>query len=346
MGEKIDDFWDFDESEKPFRKPVIENNFYLDRRSFIKIISISTIGALMSIPISAGDSEKKFLDQLKRDYEQCALEEAEKQKQIRLELEETQKIISIKNRNKRIEDVISKAWYEIPEGRKYFEMIADSNTKYCNIFDVPIEYHIALVRQESAYLSRVHSFAGALGLGQLMRYTAEGLGMKVFDKKKFPKAFELEDTLRKEYKKSNILYSEISNMSNNLFRSEMSHSELLNQINLIKKFKHERAQTWNILNAVYEEARYAYKNITEDDDDRLNPKIALDFSAKHLAENCLKMQNHFGGRKIHNILRGLAAYNSDVERTIKNLGLPFIPETTNYVRRIMVYSDKIYPGYD
>ena len=82
----------------------------------------------------------------------------------------------------------------------------------------------------------------------------------------------------------------------------MSDSELLFEIKNLKKMRNERAQVWRTLNRVYEEAKPFYNQVTIEDDDRLNPKKAIDFSAKHLAQVCIEAEKEFGGRKVHKVI--------------------------------------------
>jgi len=43
----------------------------------------------------------------------------------------------------------------------------------------------------------------------------------------------------------------------------------------------------------------------------------------------------------HNVLRGLAAYNTGLDQVFKFDGMPFIFQTVDYVRKIMVMYDQL-----
>ncbi|HYD03505.1 MAG TPA: transglycosylase SLT domain-containing protein [Alphaproteobacteria bacterium] len=296
-----------------------------------KAASILTLAAIATFtPVKTNYNEQKILNKIEEQQKiRKALDEYHEILDTRKEKEELKKRIN----DKRIEDVVENAWNYLPRSRPYLEKIAQANKKYSYIFEVPIEYQIGLHMQESLYDSSILSFAGALGLGQMMRYTAEDLGMKVFDPKKFPQAYSNETKLTIYTKR---LYTLSQAMKRNL-EAEDFKSYLW--------YKHEREKTRKELFQTLAETKILYQKITPHDDDRLNPDIAIDLTAKHLAQLSKKMYDKFGGRKDHAVIRALAAYNSG-GYAFENDGLPMIEETVKYVRIILRHSDKMYPGYD
>jgi hypothetical protein len=56
---------------------------------------------------------------------------------------------------------------------------------------------------------------------------------------------------------------------------------------------------------------------------------------KHIVRDIMECRDFFGGTVEMNVWRGIAAYNSGLERTKKWEGLPYIQETVHFTRNVI-----------
>jgi len=219
-----------------------------------------------------------------------------------------------------------------PKSRPYLELILKHNSDFRTIFDIPPEYHFALLIQESSFNPYAISPAPAMGIAQFMRPTASDMGMHVYTKGTHPELFMYETTLAQVNKDSSGLFNAaMRNFKRNNFKDAERYKLEYDKV-ISKRGK---------LLLEFEQAFRVHKNSIVDD--RLNPELAIEKSAKYLALLCRECERHFGGKWWHNILRGIASYNSGLGTTRNNQGLPNIPETVGYIRNIMVMADSLSP---
>jgi hypothetical protein len=253
----------------------------------------------------------------------------------------------------KLDDIVMKNAAKIyPYTRKFLDNILEANNKYSSIFPVPVQYSVGLFIQESGVPVRgsdgTYSYsildtlavsrAGAIGIAQFMRETAKVCGIKVYSRSDAPELYDLEcklTSLNREL--SSINYLVADDLKNNRFDALKKHklaydAKLIIRENTFNSFRD------GFLRKVKTDPEFRLK------DERINPKIMIDKSAYLLAVNARNSRAHFGGSQIHNVIRALAAYNAGIVSVRENYGLPRIPETVDYVRKIMCYADRMLPG--
>lgn len=222
-----------------------------------------------------------------------------------------------------------------PKSRPYLEMILKASHDFRYIFDIPPEFHIGMLQQESSFDPDAVSPAPAIGIAQFMYYTAKGMGMKVYSQGDFPELYQKENEIKllnREATKAAELA--MSDYRNNRFNVLQEHKLAADA--LIKEREALRYQIY----------RFYMENLGRIDDERKNPDVAVPMSFRHLAESARWADKEYRGRPAHSIIRALAVYNSGYGNVRKGNGLPFIQETINYTRNIMINADKIAPKHD
>ena len=90
-----------------------------------------------------------------------------------------------------------------------------------------------------------------------------------------------------------------------------------------------------------EKAKYVAKihSLTPKDrakfDARFVPELLIPKGVKHIVRDIMECKDFFGGSVEMNAWRGVAAYNSGLERTKKWGGLPYIEETVHFTRKVL-----------
>jgi hypothetical protein len=69
-------------------------------------------------------------------------------------------------------------------------------------------------------------------------------------------------------------------------------------------------------------------------DARFVPELLIPVGVKHIVRDIMECKEFFGGPVEMNVWRGIAAYNSGLERTKTWGGLPFIEETVHFTRNV------------
>jgi hypothetical protein len=70
-------------------------------------------------------------------------------------------------------------------------------------------------------------------------------------------------------------------------------------------------------------------------DARFVPELLIPIGVKHIVRDIMECKEFFGGPVEMNVWRGVAAYNSGLERTKTWGGLPFIEETVHFTRSVV-----------
>jgi hypothetical protein len=235
-------------------------------------------------------------------------------------------------RNRYCDIVAQNAEKVFPKSKPYLELILKFNNDYRTIFDIHPEYVIGLLYQESGFDPNAVSFAPAIGIAQFMRPTAQDMHMHVYDKNKFKELYDAETNLQSMNKRVNDASS----------RAYASFK--VNNFDMAKTYKLEYDKMFIERGKLLGSVKHMYIEILNElDDDRKKPSVSIDTCERYLSFLCRDAQECFGGKDIHNILRGLAGYNSGFGNVKKGDGLPFIRETIGYVRNIMMWADKISP---
>jgi hypothetical protein len=221
----------------------------------------------------------------------------------------------------------------IPASKPFLETILRANHNYRTIFDIPVEFHIALINQESKFDPNAVSYASALGIAQFMRETAKGMGLRVYSKELFPEIEKAENRLAVVAKETNKLWDLVMvNLKSNNFDK---------MISLKLEYDKSRSERATLTENV---AKMYKNNLEQMDDERIRePHRALDLSSRHISELGRHNETKYGGREAHSVLRAIMAYNCGQGNVNKGEGFPFIQQTVQYVRRIMLEADKLAP---
>ena len=70
-------------------------------------------------------------------------------------------------------------------------------------------------------------------------------------------------------------------------------------------------------------------------DARFVPELLIPAGVKHVVRDIMECKDFFGGPVEMNVWRGIAAYNSGLERTKKWEGMPYIQETVHFTRNVL-----------
>lgn len=222
-----------------------------------------------------------------------------------------------------------------PKSAPYLEMILKASHDFRYIFDIPPEFHIGMLQQESAFNPDAVSTAPAVGIAQFMFYTAKGMGMKVYSQKDFPELYGMETEIKiLNTKVTKAAELAMSDYRNNRFDVLQEHKLAADA--LIREREALRYQIYI----------FYLENLGRIDDERKKPDVAVPMSFRHLAESARWADKEYRGRQAHSIIRALAVYNSGYGNVRKGNGLPFIQETINYTRKVMINADKLAPKQD
>lgn len=210
-------------------------------------------------------------------------------------------------------------------------IIVDACRRQQEVFPLEPEVEVALLRQESLFNPQAISLAGAAGIAQFIPETAqETFGMQVYVTEDYTEAVILQDAFLAENRKVSAA------LRNNQFRQVEAHKIKADEIKAQadQKFIRYKKALEAAVSGRSEAARGAL-------DQRLDPELAIQNGVQYLAELCRTCADHFQGSVRHNVLRGLAAYNAGLDQVFKFDGMPFIFQTVDYVRKIMVMYDQL-----
>lgn len=229
----------------------------------------------------------------------------------------------------------------------YFPLIvkACSDPKKNYLSEIPflIELDICKIWKESLFEWDALSNSGAAGLQQLMEPTARvDLGLTV------KSSAEL-DALTQAVSEHSKLQTEINSKKQELYKmvesgygdltqeNISSINRLRKQIRELEKKKDSAFETLKVAKSNYiSKIRNMSMDELKDFDARFVPEIALPAGLDYVVKMIRECKKFFGGSIDMNIWRGLAAYNSGLKTTKTWSGMPFISQTVNYTRDIML----------
>jgi len=227
----------------------------------------------------------------------------------------------------------------------YFPIIVDAcsapRTDYISKVPFIIELEVSKIWSESLFEWDALSNVGAGGLQQLMEHTARDFGLPVA---KSPELAKLNATIS-EYKK---LRQGIISSRQELHKLVETGSSKIAGAKLVKlnKFRVDLAALYTKRSAAYKKMKAAkvkyvakINSLTPKErakfDARFVPKLLIPQGVKHIVRDIMECKDFFGGSVEMNTWRGVAAYNSGLERTKKWGGLPYIEETVHFTRKVL-----------
>ena len=213
----------------------------------------------------------------------------------------------------------------------FLPVIVEACRKQQDVFPLEPEVEVALLRQESLFNPQAISLAGAVGIAQFIPETArDTFGMHVYVTDEYTEGV----SLRNAFLDENRRVSEA--LRNNRFKLVEKHKlqadKLKNQTD--QKFIQYKKDLKAEISKRDSAERIAL-------DQRLDPELAIQNGVQYLAGLCRTCSDRFQGSVRHNVLRGLAAYNAGLDQVFKFDGMPFIFQTIDYVRKIMVMYDQL-----
>jgi hypothetical protein len=229
--------------------------------------------------------------------------------------------------------------------KRYFPIIVDAcsdpKTNYLSKIPFLIELEASKIWSESRFEWDALSNAGAAGLQQLMGSTARGFGLTVA---KSPELRKLDSAIS-EYKR---LREGVIAKRQELHKVVESGSGKISGANLVRlnRLRTDLGNLYTKRAAAYRrlksaKAGYVTKirgmtvNQRKRFDARFVPELVIPAGAKHIVRDIMECKDFFGGPIEMNVWRGIAAYNSGLERTKKWVGLPYIQETVYFTRNVL-----------
>ena len=229
--------------------------------------------------------------------------------------------------------------------KRYFPIIvdacADPRADYLSKIPFLIELEVAKIWSESRFEWDAFSNVGAGGLQQLMELTARDFGLRIA---KSPELKRLNSAIS-AYKKPR---GEIVAKRRELHTLVESGSGKITATALkkINKIRPELGKLYTTRSAAYrklksEKVKYVAKinSLSVEErkkfDARFVPELLIPAGVKHIVRDIMECRDFFGGSVEMNVWRGVAAYNSGLERTKKWVGLPYIEETVHFTRNVI-----------
>jgi len=211
--------------------------------------------------------------------------------------------------------------------KRFLELIKMSVEKYKDISSLDPLFVLALIKAESNFGKYEISSSGAAGPAQLMPFTAEEMGMKVFFPYYYQIALDEREMAAKYYARAKEAASKIS------FKNSPEENErLAYQVKLYREIGswHE-AQAKSLFQRYKEELLSKVKDKTDEElmeiDQRFIVPLAIDVCVRILANNA---------RKLNGDNRELASsYNAGLSAVISSGGIPFINQTVTFQNRVM-----------
>ena len=213
----------------------------------------------------------------------------------------------------------------------FLHIIVDECQRQQHVFPLEPEVDVAKLRQESLFDPNAISPAGAVGIAQFIPETAqEQYGMKVYVTEDYTEGVKLRKRFLEENRKVRDALRD-------------------NKFTLVKKYKRradklgKQTETRFVRYKIDLEGQIAGTSLAERAalDQRLDPELSIRNGIRYLTEVCRACSDRFGGSIRHNVLRGLAAYNAGIDQVFKFDGMPFLFQTVDYVRKIMVMYDQM-----
>ena len=229
--------------------------------------------------------------------------------------------------------------------KRYFPIIVDAcsdpEADYLSKVPFLIELEVAKIWSESRFEWNALSNMGAAGLQQLMEPTARDFGLTVA---KSPEIGKLNSYIS-QYKK---LRKDIVAKRQELHKLVETGSAKLTgtTLNRVNKLRVELANTYTKRSAAYrnlkaEKGRYVAKihsmsvEQRKKFDARFVPEKLIPKGVEHIVRDIMECRDFFGGSVEMNAWRGVAAYNSGLDKTKKWGGLPYIEETVYFTRTVI-----------
>lgn len=229
--------------------------------------------------------------------------------------------------------------------KRYFPIIVDAccdpGTDYLSKVPFLIELEASKTWSESLFEWDALSNVGAGGLQQLMEHTARDFGLTVA---KSPEIAKLNSAIS-EYKK---LRAEIISSRQELHKLVETGSDKISGTKLtrLNKLRVDLANLYTKRAAAYQKLRAEKTNYVskihsltakqrEKFDARFVPELLIPKGVEHIVRDIMECKEFFGGSVDMNAWRGVAAYNSGLERTKKWDGLPYIEETVHFTRKVL-----------
>jgi len=210
-------------------------------------------------------------------------------------------------------------------------IIVEACREQQSVFPLEPEVEVALLRQESLFNPDAISLAGAAGIAQFIPETAENdFGMKVHVTDDYTEGVRLRQPFLAENRKVSAALRE------NDFKAVEKHKLKTDELGkeTETRFVRYRIDLESQIQGATRAERISL-------DQRLDPDLAIRNGVRYLAKVCRTCSERFGGPPQHNVLRGLAAYNAGLDQVFKFDGLPFLFQTVDYVRKIMVMYDQL-----
>ncbi|MEK6932901.1 MAG: transglycosylase SLT domain-containing protein [Nanoarchaeota archaeon] len=223
---------------------------------------------------------------------------------------------------------------EVPEAKPYIDFINECRLKHAITFDVPLEVLIYHFHLESKYNPLAISSRLAVGIAQFMGKTAKDMGLKVYDNKELN---FLEQRIESNFSKLRTL--ENGDEESRGFRTLFYNNDFKEAIRLKRNYDALRAENELLIKNFRKQFLYYAKD--QDFDHRTNPHESIETGTKFLIRCCYDAEVKFGGRREHNIIRGLAVYNYG-PKALDDGGLPNAKETIKHIRGVMAFTDKVY----
>jgi len=224
----------------------------------------------------------------------------------------------------------------------YFPLIVAACSDYLSGIPFIIELEVFKTWKESLFEWAAISYSGAAGLQQLMEITArDEFGLIVVNS---PELQEL-NTAISEYRqiqrdiaaKRQELYKEVESGSGDITADTLI---ILNKLRAeLSALVDKREPAYQRLKNAREAYAAKIQSMTVEErknfDQRFVPEIAIPVGVKYMAKNIMECIKFFGGSVEMNVWRGVAAYNSGLQRTKDTNGLPFVRETVQYTRDVL-----------
>lgn len=214
---------------------------------------------------------------------------------------------------------------------EFLPIIVDECRRQQEVFPLEPEVEVAKIRQESLFKPTAISLAGAVGIAQFIPETAsQDFGMQVYVTKDYTDGV----VLRREFNEENRQVS--AALRDNKFKLVEQHKLRADALSkrVDEHFLRYKQDLESKIAGVSAAGRAAI-------DQRLDAELCIRNGIRYLASLCRTCSERFHGSTRHNVLRGLAAYNAGIDQVLKFDGMPFIFQTVDYVRKIMVMYDQM-----
>ena len=228
---------------------------------------------------------------------------------------------------------------------RYFPTIVDAcsspETDYLSKIPFLIELEVSKIWSESRFEWDALSVAGAAGLQQLMESAAKDFGLAVA---KSPELLKLNSAIS-EYKQQR---DHIVSKREELHKVVETGSSKITGTALgrVNKLRAELGSLYTKRAAAYRRLKSAktvyvakIRGMTLSQrklsDARFVPEVVIPAGVRHIVRDIMECRDFFGGPVEMNVWRGIAAYNSGLERTKKWDGLPLIQETVHFTRKVL-----------